>query len=322
VARLTLVDVLVAAGKLPAATKEASLLAARLPKLPEPHVQLGRIYLKQGNHVAAEREFQRAIELSDGRADAVRGLVDTLIADGRLSDAQRIAEQWLARNPKGTAYGLVAARVYVAGKDTPKAEAALRSVLDVDPGNLEASVELTNLYIREQKLDAARGPLEEIVAKQPKAIWAHTMIAQSLHLQNRTAEARQRYERILEIDPRAAIAANNLAMMLVQEGQSLDRALELAQTAKQQQPDNANFNDTLGAVYLRKGLANLAVPPLESAVAKDPSNPEFHYHLGQAYTQAGRKGEGKAAFQKALALSDRFDGAADARQILGLAQNR
>ena len=322
-ARLARVDVLVAAGKLPVALEEANLIATVLPKLPEPQIQLGRIYLKQGNHDAAERAFRRAIELSTGRGDAVGGLVDTLIAAGRVSDAQRIAEEWLARNPKETAYVLAAARVYVAAKDTAKAEATLRSALDLDPGNVEACVELTNLYIREQRLDAARGPLEAIVAKQPKAIWAHTMIAQSLHLQNRTAEARQRYERILEIDPRAAIAANNLAMMLLQEGQRLDRALELAQTAKQQQPDNPNFNDTLGAIFLRKSLPALAVPPLESSVRADPSNPEFQYHLGQVYAQVGRQGDARAALQKALALSDRFDGAGDARQLLnGLAQNR
>ncbi len=323
VARLTLVNALVNAGKLQAALKEANFLATSLPKLPEPHVQLGRIYLIQGNHAAAERAFRRAIELSDGHGSAVRGLVETLIAAGRLSDAQRTAEQWLAKNPKGTPYALAAARVYLAAKDTAKAEATLRSALDVDPGNVEACVELTNLYIREQKLDAARGQLEVIVAKQPKAVWAHTMIAQSLHLQNRVAEARQRYERILEIDPRAAIAANNLAMVLLQEGQSLDRALELAQTATQQQPDNPNFTDTLGAAYLRKGLASLAVPPLESSVRKNPSNPEFQYHLGQAYAQVGRQGEAKAALQKALTLSPGFDGASDARQLLSdLAQNR
>ena len=261
-------------------------------------MQLGRIYLKQGNHAAAERGFQRAIELSNGRGDAVswaRGHAHRRRQASAGAPSQRGVS---GHEPERRDPLFAAARVYMAAGDTPKAEATLKTILGLDPANMDAYIELTNIYIREQKLDDARGQLEAIVAKQPKAVWAHTMIAQSLHLQNRTAEARQRYERILEIDPRAAIAANNLAMMLLQEGQSLDRALELAQTAKQQEPDNPNFNDTLGAVYLRKGLADLAVPPAGILGPEGPVESRVPVHLGQAYAQAGRTGRSQGRTSK------------------------
>jgi tetratricopeptide (TPR) repeat protein len=323
VARLTRVDILLAAGRVDAALKDATFLATNLPKIPEPQLRLGRIYLKQGNYEAAERAFQQAIQISNGRGDAVGGLIDVLIARGKLPDAQRTAEEWLAKNPKEVTYLLAAARAYKAAHDDDKTELALKRALAVDPDNVDACVELTNLYIREQKLDNARNQLEAIVAKQPPAVWAQTVIAQIMHVQNQTGEARQRYERILQIDPRAAIAANNLAMMLAEQGESLDRALGLAQSAVQQQPENANFNDTLGAVYLKKGLASLAVPPLELSVRNDPKNPELQYHLGQAYAQVGRKVDARKALENALALSDRFDEAAAARQLLsGLGEKR
>jgi Flp pilus assembly protein TadD len=154
------------------------------------------------------------------------------------------------------------------------------------------------------------------VAKSPNEVWAHTLIAMSLHLQNRIPEARQRYEKILAIDPRAAIAANNLATLMADEGQNLDKALDLAQTAKQQLPDSPEVSDTLGSVYLRKGLSSMALPAFEFSARTDPANPVYQYHLGMTYEKMGDKVKARTALQRALALQPDFEGASDARRLL------
>jgi Flp pilus assembly protein TadD len=145
----------------------------------------------------------------------------------------------------------------------------------------------------------------------------------SLHIQNRKMEARQRYEKILQIDPRAVVASNNLAMLYLEEGQNLDTALGLAQTAKEQLPDSPEVNDTLGLVYAKKGLGNLAIVPLELSARKDPTNPVYQYHLGLAYAQVGQTMKARAVLQDALALNAAFDGSTDARRVLAaLSTNR
>ncbi len=315
-ARVMLVDVLIAAGKDAEAQKEATFLATTLPRIPEPHMQLGRILLKQGKYAEAEASFRHAMQLSDDMSAAVAGLIDTLIAAGKTPQARLLVQERLAKQPKDAESLLLAARVYSAAGEKAKAEATLKDVLAVDPSNLNAFVELSRIYVAEQRLDEARGQLEAIVAKQPRAIWAHTMIAMSLHIQNRLPEAKKRYEQILVLDPTAAIAANNLAALLTDEGKDLDRALELAQTAKQRNPDNPEFNDTLGWAFGKKGLWREAIAPLELSTSKDPENPVFRYHLGEAYAQTAQTAKARAALQQALASKTDFEGRNDAVKSL------
>ena len=119
------------------------------------------------------------------------------------------------------------------------------------------------------------------------------------------------------ITPDTPIAANNLAAMLADNGENLDRALELAQTAKAQLPQNAQASDTLGWVYYKKGLGSLAISALQEGVKQDPANPVIHYHLGLAFLQNGDKPEARAALERALRLKPEFRGADDAKRLLG-----
>ena len=67
--------------------------------------------------------------------------------------------------------------------------------------------------------------------------------------------ARDRFERVLQIDPEAAVAANNLAWIYAQHGGNLDVAMHLAQTAQKRMPEVAEVGDTLGFIYYKKNLA-------------------------------------------------------------------
>ena len=313
---MLLVDVLIAQGNLTTAAKEATFIATYAPNAPSPQMQLGRIFMRQGDYAAAERAFQRAIQLTNGAVDAVGALVEVKIAAGKLADARSIVEEHIAKKPKEAWFHIYAARVYKAERDTGKAETALKTALANDADNLAAYLDLTRLYIDQNKLDEVRAQLEAIVARQPKAVWAHTLIGMSLQIQNRLPEAKQRYEKILEIDPEAAIAANNLAVLLADAGENLNRALNLAQTAMRQLPESPEVNDTIATVYMKQGLPSVAIPHLELSVRKDPASPTYQFHLGQAHAQAGQKAQARAAFERALALDPGFDGSQEARRQL------
>ena len=121
---------------------------------------------------------------------------------------------------------------------------------------------------------------------------------------------------MLSIDPRAPVAANNLAWIYVSSGRNLDQALQLAQAAQQQIPEEPHVNDTLGWIYYRKNMQSFAVRHLELSVKNDPNNPNSHYHLGMAYLASGDSVKAKKALQRALSLKPDFDGAEEARKAL------
>jgi len=99
--------------------------------------------------------------------------------------------------------------------------------------------------------------------------------------------AREFYEKVLALNPRFAPAANNLAWILSEHGGDKDKALALAQTAKELAPEDAQVSDTLGWIFYRRGLHQRALALLKDSAAKLPGNPEVQYHLGMASAAAG-----------------------------------
>jgi tetratricopeptide (TPR) repeat protein len=158
--------------------------------------------------------------------------------------------------------------------------------------------------------------LNEIVSRRPDAFGARTMIGMIQQLEGRPDEAIKTYDAIVTESSRAAVAANNLAYLYADRGEHLDRAVQLAQSAKQHLPENADVSDTLGWVYYKKGMPELAIRPFEFSVQKDPQNPIYLLHLGLAYAKAGMPDKAKVSLTQALKLKPDVAGADEARAVL------
>jgi tetratricopeptide (TPR) repeat protein len=141
------------------------------------------------------------------------------------------------------------------------------------------------------------------------------MVGVLLEMQNRRADARKWYEETLSISE-APVAANNLAVIYADEGINLDAALQLAVAAKQALPDNPAVDDTLGWVYYKKGLASLAIRPLEDSVRKSPNSVNSLYHLGLSYAKVGESAKARETLDRALKLNPNFAGADVARSTM------
>ena len=142
------------------------------------------------------------------------------------------------------------------------------------------------------------------------------MVAMLLSIQNNVAAATERYELILELDPEAAIAANNLAYTLAQEDRDLDRALGLAQTARAQSPDDPDVIDTLGFVLYKRGLAALAIPILQESVQADPDSVLYRYHLALAYVANEDESRATGELGRVIARGGDLPEVTEARRLL------
>jgi Flp pilus assembly protein TadD len=136
--------------------------------------------------------------------------------------------------------------------------------------------------------------------------------AVAVHTAGDLADAERRYEAILKRDPRAALAANNLAALYVERGTNLLYAEQLALSAAEQVPTNGNVFDTLGAVYAKRGWHPSAIRYFRHAVALEPGNALFHYHLGHAYAASDDRERARESFQTAVRLNANFSAAREA----------
>jgi predicted Zn-dependent protease len=93
---------------------------------------------------------------------------------------------------------------------------------------------------------------------------------------------------------------NNIAYSLAETGGNLDEALRLAQHALQKKPGHPTLTDTLGWIYLKKGMKDSAVQTFTNLVRQQPQDPTFRYHLGMAFLEKGDKTKAKSEFEKSL----------------------
>jgi tetratricopeptide (TPR) repeat protein len=131
----------------------------------------------------------------------------------------------------------------------------------------------------------------------------------------RREQARQHYEQVLTLEPRSAVAANNLAWMYAESGRT-DEAIRLATIAVEELRGRPEAEDTLGWAYYHAGLATRAIECFQRALTRAPENATYHYHLGLANAKAGNATKARDAFRRALSLKSDFPGADDARARL------
>ena len=279
----------------------------------EVHTLLGTVAMANRDLATARREFDRALQLDSANTEARQSRV-MIDAGKNPATARTLLAGELEKSPNDPRLLKTMASAYAAEGNVNEEEKTLRKLIEVDPRNLEAFGALAGVYMRTNRLDQARASFESIIKQRPKDAVAHTMLGEILQAQQKHAEAQKVYEAIVGKPEEAPIAANNLAWLYAENGGgSLDRALELAQAAKRQLPNSSEVDDTLGWVYYKKNLAELAVPPLEDSVRRDPKNVAHLYHLGLAYQKAGNIPKALNAFETALKLKPDFKEAAQKR---------
>jgi Flp pilus assembly protein TadD len=235
---------------------------------------------------------------------------------GRLAAARGRLEAAVARHASDPRILLLAARFYARHDDFTRAVPLFRRVVELDPSSFDAYIALGAIYVAQRRLAEARGEFLELAKYQPRSVAPPTMIGLLYHVEGRLPEAREWYEKALAIDRRASTASNNLAWMLAEQGQELDLALSLAQTAIAEKPNQPEIVDTLGWVYYKKDLLGMAIQSFQRALDGDPDNPLYHYHMGVALAREGKDAAARSALQRALELNPTFDNADEARLAL------
>lgn len=312
----TLARGLLMQGNAERAEPEVRALLAQFPKAPESHAIHGMLLMAKNDREAARAAFERALALQSENIEALEGLLSLDGRSGTLPAAVARIEERLAKHPDHAGLLLVAGRTYLAASQSDKAVQALRRVVDIAPHSMAAYLMLGRIYMAQNRLDDALAQFDAAARRRPDQIGAPTMAAMILELQNKRPEAQRRYEAIVAGNQRASVAANNLAWIYAEHGGNLDLALQLAQSAKSQLPRVPEVNDTLGWVYVKKDLPQLAIPLLEESVSTDPTNVFYRFHLGLAYAKAGLSDKARASLERALQINAQFEGADLARKTL------
>jgi protein O-GlcNAc transferase len=109
----------------------------------------------------------------------------------------------------------------------------------------------------------------------------------------RMAQAQQRYQRVVELDPAHARALYVLGGIALNDGNTA-AAIDLVRRAIDADPHNGDFHFSLGNVLVSTGRSADAIPCFQAAVRLRPDVPEWLRHLAVAMHAAGRHAEAVA----------------------------
>lgn len=127
-------------------------------------------------------------------------------------------------------------------------------------------------------------------------------------------QARQLFEKAIELDPRYAPAYAHLGWTYLREWfyswnrtpQALERAAEFAQQAIALDGSLPMPHMVLSNIYVWQKQHDQAIAGAEQAVALDPNDAEAHITLGAVLVFAGRPEEAIGLIEKAMRLNPRY----------------
>jgi tetratricopeptide (TPR) repeat protein len=280
---------------------------------------LGALYRSENRLDEALKEYEAAWKAAPGSFPVARSIVLVHTLKGDYDKALAFCDENLAQSEQPelkAAHLALKAAVSLTKRDLAQAESLYREALKFSPDWPTPYLHLARIYTATGRLDEAIRNFEAVAAKQPKFVGALMSLGVLYQIKGEPRKAEEYYERILEVRPDFAPAANNLAWLLVEQGGNIDRALTLAQMAKEKMPDDPAVADTLGWIYVHKKAYGSAIAQFEDALEKIPDNPSIRYHLAVALSERGDKERARIELEKILAKDATFPEREEAVKLL------
>ncbi len=296
-ARLLRTEGWIALGDAIAARADLARLSQEAPLDTEPQLQLGLLAITQRKYADAVGVLSKYRQNGDPRVSD--GLAIAYLHQKQYDKAREVLDEGLRNTPDSPMLLRDLADTEALSGQYDLAIQQLQKMLAQDPKSVHLIQRMAEVY--ELKGD----PGNEIASYRkacevaPNDLSAGLNLADALARAGRTAEAGKEFQRVVKAHPENAPALNNAAFFLADSGGDLDEALRLAQRALQAIPNQPVFSDTVGYIYLKKGLNDSALQTFSNLARKYPFA-IFHYHLGLALYATGDKTASRKELQSAL----------------------
>ena len=313
-ARLLRAVALIRTGNPALARSELTQLTKEFPQYSEPRLQMGLLDLSEKKYQEAKETFAK-ISSNDPRR--IAGMAAASSSERQFAKAMELLNDALKQSPDSFLLREQLANTAVAAGQYDLATAEFRKLLAANPQSVLLRMSLAHVYELKGDHDSSITLYREAQALSPKDLAPTFSLGETLIRAGRTDEAKTQYQNLLKSDPNNSLAMNNLAFLLSDTGGDLDEALKLAQRAVQKVPGQPNFADTMGYVYLKKGMRDSAIQTFTALVQKYPGAPTFRYHLGMALLETGDKVRARKELETALANHPSQDEAVKIRELVG-----
>ncbi len=282
----------------------------------------GAVRLQSQEYPAAIELFKKALAKEPRAIEPLQALMTAYFANKQSDVATAYLEKHVKTYPEQAHAQELLGELYLRTNKLPQAQQLLEELLKKQPARISTYRELAQVYLAQSSSDkSANDKVGALFARgleqNPDNLDLLVLQAQYYQSTGKDQQALDNYNKLLQLQPHAAVIKNNLATLLIEKFAS-EENLRRAQSLTSEFTDSNNpyFIDTLG--WLQYKLKNYpqAVSLLESAVKKGGNFPELHYHLGMAYLSNNMADKAKPELTKATADKAQFPGRVEAEAAL------
>jgi tetratricopeptide (TPR) repeat protein len=303
-------------GKYEQAENLLARMSKQYPQDPSVHIQLGLLLLHRKKYREAEIQIRRVYQARAKDPRAPIALAEVLAAQAKTGQALELLQSEIKNTPNSIPLLRTLSRIAGDAGHIDLALDQYSKLIAQQPGSAEYYLRRGQLYRKKGNAHQAVINLEKASQLAPADPLVAAYLADALLSAGRRGDAKAKYRVALGLQPDNPVILNNLAMMLSESDGDLDEAQKLAEAALRNDPNQLAFRDTLGWVYLRKGMTDSAIQTLNGVVSKAPSNPTFAYHLGLALSRKGQGETARKALEAALRNNPNADEEKRIRELL------
>jgi putative PEP-CTERM system TPR-repeat lipoprotein len=288
-------------------------LAATQPNSPQPHLGLADANLALNDRTAAARSLQRALELEPRLLQARRGLVAIALAEKKPTEALDLAKAVQKDLPNEAVGHVLEGDVEAYRKNLKAALAAYQQGLKKNSPQ-EASTRAHNTMVALGQAGEAELFAQRWIADHPQdAIFPFYLADRALAARD-YATAELRYRQVIQLQPNNALALNNVAWLMVQQGKS--GAVDYAEKANQLLPGRPPLMDTLASALAADKQIPRALELQKQAVERAPEDGSLRLNLAKLYLASEQKGMARSELEKIERMGRKYPNQDEVTKLL------
>ncbi len=295
----------------------ATRLKTGLPNDPVGFYFDGLAYQGEQKLPESVEQFESALAVSPDAVQPLSQLIKSHLAMGQQDVAEQRLQEVIDRNPKNFVARNLLGELALASKRYEEARESFETALTANDKWAILYRNLASTQLAQNNEDAAIATMEKGIEATGGSALLVTGLATYLEKVGKLDQAVAQYERVLKENPKSQLAANNLAMLLIEykdDEPSRKRARELStMLADSKEPA---FLDTVGWIEHKFGEHQKAVELIEQAVQATPDSAIMRYHLGMAYAALGNDVQAKDNLKQAVEANVEFRGLDEAKKAL------
>lgn len=262
--------------------------------------------MSSGDTEGAFSDLESAAALEGGDGQPEFALVLAHLRAGNYEEALKAQKQLELKQPQNPQTFNVKGGTLMAMGNMPGARVAFEKALELDASFLSAAVNLARIDLAENKPADAKQRFERVIAANPASVDAHLLLAELLV---RTASAPEEVlatlERGLKANPGAMSAKLAIARFHLSQ-RDMAKALAITQEVVAANPNDPIPLTVLAEVQLGSGDRQQAIATYNRLVTLQPTSPQPLFALANAQNLNADRTGAMQSLRRALAIQPDF----------------